>query len=271
LSHEAGDSIAFNPHKDYFKFIMHISALLAVTEILLALVVFIALRFISALYGRHFRKGWGAAIPARWGWMIMEFPAFAVIALVVFVNTQTHNPMLFVFLAFWEFHYLYRVFVYPFLLTSPEKPFPLLLVVFALVFNSLNGLANGLGLAEKVDDYTVRWLTDPRFIIGAVIFFAGFLLHYFSDQYLRKLRRISHAEYQIPQSKLFSLISCPNYLGEIIEWTSWAIATWSLPGLAFAVFTIANLAPRAWSNHQWYRNKFKDYPANRRVLIPFVW
>ena len=30
------------------------------------------------------------------------------------------------------------------------------------------------------------------------------------------------------------------------------------------------LAPRAVANHRWYREKFADYPAERRVLIPGV-
>ena len=41
-------------------------------------------------------------------------------------------------------------------------------------------------------------------------------------------------------------------------------------GLAFCVFTAANLIPRALSNHRWYRENFPDYPANRRALIPGV-
>jgi 3-oxo-5-alpha-steroid 4-dehydrogenase 1 len=250
---------------------MHISVILAITEMILAVIVFIALMFISAPYGRHFRKGWGAAIPARYGWMIMELPALTVIAIVVCINSKSINLIQLVLLALWEIHYLYRVFIYPFLLTSPRKPFPLLLVGFALVFNSLNGLANGFGLSDKANEYSISWLMDPRFIAGVVIFTTGFLLHFQSDRYLRRLRQQSGSEYQVPQSKLFNLVSCPNYLGEILEWCGWALAAWSLAGLAFALFTIANLAPRAWSNHQWYRKKFHDYPQNRRALIPWVW
>jgi hypothetical protein len=44
-------------------------------------------------------------------------------------------------------------------------------------------------------------------------------------------------------------VSCPNYLGEILEWIGWAIATWSLAGWVFAIWTMANLAPRAFTNH----------------------
>ena len=63
----------------------------------------------------------------------------------------------------------------------------------------------------------------------------------------------------------------PNYLGEIVVWSGWALATWSLPGLAFAVWTIANLAPRARSHHTWYQETFPDYPAERKALVPWMW
>ena len=59
-------------------------------------------------------------------------------------------------------------------------------------------------------------------------------------------------------------------LTKILEWTGFAIAAWSLPGLAFAVFTFANLAPRAFANHKWYKEKFPDYPEERKALLPFI-
>ncbi|MQY67097.1 MAG: hypothetical protein GH159_02080 [Dehalococcoidia bacterium] len=51
----------------------------------------------------------------------------------------------------------------------------------------------------------------------------------------------------------------------------WSTSTWSLPGLAFAVWTAANLVPRAHSHHAWYRQRFPDYPPRRRALLPGIW
>ena len=78
------------------------------------------------------------------------------------------------------------------------------------------------------------------------------------------------AGYEIPRGWLYRYISCPNYFGEIVEWIGWAVAIWSLAGASFAVFTIANLAPRAISHHRWYHEKFPDYPPERKALVPFV-
>ena len=93
-------------------------------------------------------------------------------------------------------------------------------------------------------------------------------LNIHSDNILLRLRKSNDAEYSIPQGGAFRYVSCPNYLGEIIEWAGWAIATWSLAGFAFFIYAAANLAPRARSNHAWYRQRFSDYPAERRALIP---
>lgn len=96
---------------------------------------------------------------------------------------------------------------------------------------------------------------------------AGFALNLHSDNTLLKLRKPGETGYSIPQGGGFRYVSCPNYLGEVMEWAGWALATWSLAGLAFFVFTAANLVPRALSHHRWYRERFEDYPPGRRAII----
>ena len=77
--------------------------------------------------------------------------------------------------------------------------------------------------------------------------------------------------YTIPRGGLFEWVSCPNHMGEIIQWTGFAIMCWNLPALSVAVWTAANLIPRAVSHHKWYGKTFSDYPAGRRAVIPGVW
>jgi steroid 5-alpha reductase family enzyme len=146
------------------------------------------------------------------------------------------------------------------------------LVFFGLCFNSINGLTNGWSLSAMEQLYSTNaWALDPRLWTGVALFAAGFAIHAHSDRILRKLRRKGNGEYAIPQEGLFRLVASPNYLGEIVEWSGWAVATWSLAGLAFAVFTVANLVPRAYGNHRWYRKTFPGYPQKRRVIVPFLW
>ena len=87
---------------------------------------------------------------------------------------------------------------------------------------------------------------------------------------LRNLRKAGETGYAIPYGGLFKWVTCPNYLGELLEWIGFAIAAWTFPAFAFAVFTFANLFPRASAHHRWYREKFPDYPKDRTAIIPFV-
>ncbi len=116
----------------------------------------------------------------------------------------------------------------------------------------------------------VEWLISPAFIIGTTIWLGGYIINLSSDRTLRHLRAPGETGYKIPHGGLFEYISCPNYFGEILEWAGWAILTWSLAGFVFALWTVANLAPRARSHHKWYQEKFSDYPPERKALIPFV-
>jgi hypothetical protein len=57
-------------------------------------------------------------------------------------------------------------------------------------------------------------------------------------------------------------------MGEIIEWSGFALMCWNLPALSFAIWTAANLIPRAVSHHAWYRRTFPDYPQDRHAVVP---
>ena len=129
---------------------------------------------------------------------------------------------------------------------------------------------NGRYIFKFAPTYSIDWFCDPRFILGVLIFFIGFYINLHSDRILRNLRAPGESGYKIPYGGFFKFVSCPNYMGEIIEWAGFAIATWSLPGLSFALWTIANLAPRAISHHKWYKKTFSDYPTDRKAILPFI-
>jgi 3-oxo-5-alpha-steroid 4-dehydrogenase 1 len=223
----------------------------------------------SAPYGRHHRKGWGFSLRARTAWIAMELPAMVVIA-VMAAASRRFTPVTLLLLCAWEVHYLYRTLVYPALMRSSPRTFPLLLAVIAWVFNTANCYVNGWHLFYEGAAYPLEWLTDPRFIAGMALFAAGFATHTWADAVLRGLRKPGESGYSIPRGGLFELVSAPNYLGEIVQWLGWALATWSFAGLSFAVFTIANLLPRAVSHHRWYRATFPDYPVDRKAIIPLI-
>lgn len=236
-----------------------------------AVAVFVSLQFVAAPYGRHARAGWGPVVPSRWGWVVME--AVAAVALLYFFFRQQPDttPTLWVFLILWEVHYINRSFVYPFRMRTQGKSNPLAVVLMAMAFNTWNGYLNGHWLGIHAEQYTSEWMRQPNFIAGLALFVAGFAINVHSDEILLRLRRGANTGYSIPRGGLFRYVSCPNYFGELIEWCGWALMTWSPAGLVFALWTAANLVPRARSHHQWYREQFADYPPERKAIIPFLY
>ena len=244
---------------------------LLVAMFAMAIIVFTILFFISAPYGRHNRKGWGPDVDNRLAWLIMEAPSPVLFGLLFLAGSNPVNAVMLAFVILWEGHYLHRAFIYPFTLNDNGKRMPVLIMVFGLVFNLMNAYLNGRWLFHFSSGYGEGWVYDPRFVAGVVLFAVGFIINRRADLELKSLRQDGDGGYHICNRRFHRLVSCPNYLGEIIIWIGWAMATWSLPGLAFALWTIANLAPRARAHHNWYRETFPDYPPERKALVPRIW
>lgn len=235
----------------------------------LGVATFVALQFVVAPYGRHTRSGYGPKLPQRVAWVLMESPAVVVWAGIYFAGRHALEAGPLVLLAIWQLHYLQRTVVFPFRIRPSPQGTPLTIVLSAIAFNVLNAYTNARWVSE-LGSYPIESLQSPRFFVGLALFLGGFALNIHSDGVLARLRKPGETGYKIPRGGAFELVSCPNYLGEIVEWTGWAILTGSLAGLAFALYTVANLLPRARAHHAWYREKFSDYPAGRRAIIPFV-
>lgn len=235
---------------------------------ILAPLIFLSLLFYDAPYGRFARDGWGPRVSAAWGWFLMEIPAVFVIVLCFVVGNGLAPSTAWLLIGLWEIHYVHRAIVYPLRRRTAGKNVTVSVVLMGFTFQLFIGYTNGRYLGLHADEYTVQWLTDPRFLVGAALFVSGFAINFWADNELLNLRKRLGKGYHVPHSGLYRYVSCPNYLGEIVEWIGFAIAAWSVPALLMAVWTAANLVPRALANHKWYRATFPDYPETRKAVIP---
>jgi len=235
----------------------------------LAGAVFAVLFFLPAPYGRYAGRAAGPALGARAGWLLMELPAVLVFGGVWLAAGAPASPAPLLLLLLWMSHYLDRALLYPWRLPADAHRLPLAVVALGILFNVVNGALNAGWLFVLSGDASDARLGDPHRLAGVALFAAGWIVNRTADAELA--RRRAAGGYGIPRGGLYRWISCPNYLGEIALWCGWALATWSLPGLAFALWTVANLAPRARRHHRWYRERFPDYPTERRALLPGIW
>jgi len=223
----------------------------------------------EAPYGRYTTNNWGPMINNRLAWIIMEATVMVVFALwVPFRHFNWHTPATFM-IALFFIHYIHRSLVYPFMIRTKGKKMPVIIMLSAVLFNTVNGSLLGIWFA-KYAHYADAWYLSPQFIIGTVLFITGLSINWSSDYHLIGLRSKGDIGYKIPHAGLFKFISSPNLFGEIIEWAGFAILTWSLPALAFFIWTCANLIPRALANHRWYKKYFPDYPEDRKALVPYL-
>ncbi len=234
------------------------------------IILFPILLIIKAPYGRHTSNKWGPMISNRFGWIIMELPALVVFAGFYIFGSNKHNFVTWLFFILWAIHYTNRIFLFPLRIKTRHKKMPIIIMFFAIFFNTINGFFNGYFFGSLSQSYSISWLTDIRFILGLILFLSGFAINQWSDNKLIQLRSNSTNGYYIPKGGLFKFISCPNYFGEIIEWAGFAIMTWCLPALSFALWTAFNLIPRALDHHKWYGDYFDDYPAKRKAVFPYI-
>ncbi|XP_016803788.1 3-oxo-5-alpha-steroid 4-dehydrogenase 2 isoform X1 [Pan troglodytes] len=194
-----------------------------------------------------------------------------------------------------------KTFVYS--LLNRGRPYPAILILRGIAFCTGNGVLQGYYLIYCAE-YPDGWYTDIRFSLACLpvvllfitswlqdvdcssrhyiwqsrqeerrsvfLFILGMGINIHSDYILRQLRKPGEISYRIPQGGLFTYVSGANFLGEIIEWIGYALATWSLPALAFAFFSLCFLGLRAFHHHRFYLKMFEDYPKSRKALIPFI-
>lgn len=248
--------------------------ILLLTMAALAVIVFIALHFVKAGYGMMYDRRWGPAIGNRFGWVLMEAPVF-VSMLCLWAGSPRRAELAPVVMALlFELHYFQRSFIFPLLIRSKGR-MPLSIILMGVTFNLVNALMQGGWLFYLAPDglYTPSWLCSPQFILGTLIFFLGMFINIQSDSIIRHLRRPGDTRHYIPRGGFFRYVTCANYFGEFVEWVGFAILTWSFAGAVFALWTFANLAPRARKIHERYTAEFGDEFTSLRLkyMIPFIY
>ena len=252
---------------DYF--VIFLWAMIAV-----AVIVFVTLFFVDAGYGKFTSSKWGYAIPNRLGWVLMEAPV--AILLFLFWAFSDRKMMLtpLIFLVFMQIHYIHRAFIFPFLLRGKSK-MPLGIMFMGFFFNIANAFMQGYWIFHYSPQelYGNSWLQTPQFIIGTMLFFTGLIINMDSDRRIRNLRKSGDSKHYLPRGGMYNYVTSANYFGEFIEWTGFAIAAWSMPGLVFAIWTFANLVPRANAIYKKYNQTFTEemQGKNLKRIFPFVY
>lgn len=246
----------------------------------LAAAVFVALFYLKAGYGYLGGGKWGPCIGNRLAWILMEAPSFlmmSVLAVRYFVSggDRSGNPVVVGIVAgLFLLHYFQRSFIFPFLMRGRGR-MPVAIMSMGILFNCINAWLIGKWIFEICPEnmYSLQWLGSGYFIAGTALFIAGMFINLHSDYIIRHLRKPGDTAHYIPKKGLYKYVTSANYFGELVEWCGYAILTMSPAGFVFAIWTVANLAPRSKALTEKYISEFgEEYTSlGKKNLIPFVW
>ena len=241
---------------------------------IIAVVVFVALFFVNAGYGKFYNKRWGPTLDNHLGWFLMEAPVFVAMLVLWWLSDRRTDYVRLVFLLLFEAHYFHRSFIFPLQLRGHNR-MPWAIVGMGALFNTLNAFMQGgwIFYISPADMYPASWLRSLPFIAGVVIFAAGMFINIQSDTIIRNLRQPGDTAHYLPKGGMFRFVAGANYLGEFMEWVGFALLTWSWAGAVFALWTFANLAPRAARTHDLYASEFPEEfdPQKVKRIIPFIY
>ena len=240
----------------------------------IALVVFVALYFVEAGYGYLFNPKYGFPVPNKVGWVLMESPVFFAMVALWYLSDYGMQVAPLVLCLMFELHYFQRSFIFPMLMRGNSK-MPIGVVLMGMIFNTLNAVMQGGWIFYYAPEmgYYDGWMSKPYIYIGAAVFLFGMVTNIHSDYVIRHLRKPGDTKHYIPKGGMFRFVSSANYFGEFMEWVGFAIASWSVAGVVFALWTFANLGPRSASLYKRYEKEFGEEftKLGRKRIIPFIY
>lgn len=78
-------------------------------------------------------------------------------------------------------------------------------------------------------------------------------------------------EHKIPSGGLFDYVSSPHMTCEMLMYIALSLILFSNHTFKFVLFwVVSNQLESSLLSHWWYLNTFKNYPKNRKAVIPFV-
>ncbi|KAI0645230.1 3-oxo-5-alpha-steroid 4-dehydrogenase-domain-containing protein [Trametes meyenii] len=239
--------------------------------------------------------------PATFIYTYLHSPLLPTAAIAVQPLTLSHPPTFLA--ALFLVHYLNRAIISP-LRTPSRSKSHISVPLSAVLFNTVNGSLLGTYLSSPAaHTFLSGAFSRPLFWAGIALWAVGLVGNIAHDEILLNLRRKAKSKpksddddnnrkdkskkqehYAIPYGGLYRFISYPNYFCEWAEWFGFALAASPAPSFAslasfivtasppwlFFLSEIFLMFPRAWRGHQWYHDRFPNYPKERRAVMPFL-
>ncbi|PVU88011.1 hypothetical protein BB559_005764 [Furculomyces boomerangus] len=113
--------------------------------------------------------------------------------------------------------------------------------------------------------------TSNSTILLSIVLFTFFELSNLSTHItLKNLRPPGSTVRRIPYGYGFTMVSCPNYLFEILSWASYALIAEKYSSLIFLTVSAVQMYLWAVKKHKAYLKEFPNYPKSRKAIFPYL-
>ncbi|XP_022910479.1 probable very-long-chain enoyl-CoA reductase art-1 [Onthophagus taurus] len=217
--------------------------------------------------------GWRTVFVAEYFGPLIVYILFALRPAFIYANSNAPYSLgAKIAVCCWSFHYLKRIYESIFVHRFSHATMP--------IRSLFKNCAYYWGFAAYIAVHVNHPLfTEPSFLqmafgLGMFIFceLGNLSIHLL----LRDLRPAGSTVRKIPKpnsnffTKLFNLVSCPNYTYEYGAWLGFSILTSCVPALIFAMAGMYQMTLWAINKHKNYKKEFKDYPKSRKAIIPYM-
>ncbi|ESO06550.1 hypothetical protein HELRODRAFT_155722 [Helobdella robusta] len=215
--------------------------------------------------------GWSSVFLAEYAGPLFIYLFFYVRPSIIYsVDISGRSLASQVACACWCFHYLKRLYETIYVHRFSHSTMPL--------FNLFKNCSYYWGFTAFVSYYNNHPLYTPpitfihKNIIWKVCEYGNYSIHIaFKD-----LRPPGSTVRQIPKpttnpmTRLFELVSCPNYTYEVGSWFFFSVMIQSLPAFLFCLVGLGQMSIWALAKHKNYKKEFPDYPTKRKAILPFI-
>ncbi|PKA52292.1 Steroid 5-alpha-reductase DET2 [Apostasia shenzhenica] len=216
-----------------------------------------------------------AKIGSRIGMLVVYTPAvFACFASFAVLDLRRRRSLLFI--SALTLHFLKRVLEVLFIHIYSGEAILLAMIQISISYFAVVIIST---YAQLLAEASATVPSVDLIVPGLFLFIVGIIGNFYHHHLLSKLRAKKKIKnnnyngkrsYMIPRGGLFSVVTCPHYLFEILGLFGIAFISQNLSMFSFAMGSMLFLMGRSYATKKWYLSKFDDFPANVKALIPYV-
>jgi len=211
---------------------------------------------------RYSKFGTSKGVPSRLGMTILYALPIAVATVFAWGYLPHASAVQWVVFGLVVLHFVKRTLEVLFVHNYSGYIQPFTFVVIVFTYSLIAGTISALN-AQALEKM------DALFYAGITLFVVGEVGSFYHHKLLADLRKVVSG-YSLPRGGWFEYATCPHYFFELLAWLGIVLVSRHLFSLLAFIAMFGYLTTRSIKTRQWYRQRFADYPATRKYMIPFI-